>query len=72
MKTETKCGGLLGVGDEITIPKDNDGYYQRNLHCIFETTLRYIAPSVLLLKWFSFDIAGQMESCTDYLEIYVR
>lgn len=72
VKAETKCGGLLRWVDEITIPKDNNGYYQRSLHCIFETTFRDIAPNVLLLKWFSFDIAGKMESCTDYLEIYVR
>ena len=71
-KTDTKCGGRLDWNNDVTIPKDDDGNYQRNLQCIFQTTFRDIDPNVLLLKWFSFDIAGEMERCSDYVEIYVR
>lgn len=69
------CGGVLAWGEEIYAPTDREGYYQNNLHCVFETKFKgEIDPNVLLLKWFKFDISGTMaDSCTtDYLEIFVR
>ena len=68
------CGQKLGWGEIITVPTDQNGYYENNLHCNFESKfVTNIAPNVLLLSWFAFDISGQMPDCgTDYLEIYVR
>ena len=70
-----KCGGVLTWNEQITLPVDKNGHYGNNLHCIFESSFkRDIDPNVLVLKWFSVDISGNMaEGCSnDYLEIFVR
>ena len=68
------CGGNLPWGEIITLPQDQHGKYKNNLECTFQAKFQAsIAPNVLELSWYDFEIAGILPNCdTDYVEIFVR